>query len=80
MTSTVGERTLAVTLPPDAIRPGETFVLVWSILPMTDPELEQMNGDPNLVGEIREGFRSSIEFDVATGPIAPCQPVFSDSM
>ncbi len=78
MGSTIGENQISVDLPPDAVRDGETFVMVWSVIPMTAQEIEDIdaelasNGDR---GQVVDGFSSNVEFDVATGPVSPCRPV-----
>lgn len=72
MGATIGETTISLTLPSDTVRPGETFVLTWSILPLTDEEIGARNGP---FGGVVDGFRATVEFDVATGPVAPCDPI-----
>jgi len=72
MMATIGETTISLTLPSDTVRPGETFVLTWSILPLTDEEIATRNGP---FGGVVDGFSASVEFDVATGPVAPCDPI-----
>lgn len=73
----VGERQLSVTLEPGAVRDDETFVLAWSVVPMTDAELEQVGAETDQ--SVIDGFRSSVEFDIATGLVAPCQPIVAPS-
>ena len=72
MMATIGETQISLTLPSDTVRPGETFVLTWSILPLTDEEIDARNG---AFGGVVDGFSASVEFDVATGPVAPCEPI-----
>jgi hypothetical protein len=72
----IGEDLVRVTLPPGAVRDGETFVMVLSVVPMTDEELDAISE--------REGHRaldgasSSVSAEVASGPIGPCTPVAGD--
>lgn len=73
MMASIGERQISVTLPPDTVRDGEAFVLTWSVLPMTDEEMTQIAGSSG--GLATDGFTASVEFDIATGPVAPCEPV-----
>lgn len=66
----VGGQTFDVTLPPGAVRDGETFVIAASLvrLPAT--------GDPDGDGISDEGgARIWLQADVATGPVAPCRVV-----
>lgn len=67
MTS-VGERSMVVTLPPGTIRDGETFVLAWSVVSLQP-------GEGGLPEDAVDGFRATVEFDIATGPVAPCNPI-----
>jgi hypothetical protein len=72
----IGEDLVRVTLPPGAVRDGETFVMVLSVEAMTDEELDAISE--------REGHRaldgasSSVSAEVASGPIGPCTPVAGD--
>ena len=67
-----GAEDLRVTLGPGSVRDGETFVLVWSVVPMTDDELAGVStGDDVAV----EGHHTSISAEVAAGPVEPCRPV-----
>ena len=71
--ASIGEHHISVTLAPDTVRDGETFVLTWSVVPMTDEEMEQIAAP---TGErASDGFSAKVEFDVATGAVAPCQPI-----
>jgi hypothetical protein len=71
--ASIGERHISVTLAPDTVRDGETFVLTWSVVPMTDEEMEQIGSQ---TGErVTDGFSTTVEFDVATGAVAACQPI-----
>lgn len=73
MMASIGERNIAVTLPPDTVRAGETFVLTWSVLPMTAEAMAAIPGSKT--GDVVGGFTASVEFDIATGPVAPGEPV-----
>jgi hypothetical protein len=66
----IGEDRVKVTLGPDTVRPGETFVFVWSIVPMTAEELEEISERDGV--RTVSGARSSVELDVATGPVGAC--------
>lgn len=72
LTASVGESQLSVTLPSDTVRSGETFVLAWSVLPLTDAEMEQASTP---FGGVTDGFAAIIEIEIATGPVAPCSPI-----
>ena len=69
--TSVGDDHIAVMIPPGAIREGETFVLAWSAEPMAP---EQLAEDLPEGVTSDQGVRVSLEFDVATGPVAPCRP------
>ncbi|QBR94038.1 hypothetical protein [Nocardioides euryhalodurans] len=67
MTTGVGADLLQVTLPPGAVRDGETFVLAVSLVPVP------ATGDPDGDGiSDLGGIRVWTDFDVASGPVAPC--------
>lgn len=68
MTTAIGKDFLDVTLPPGAVRDGETFVLAVSLVPL--PDSVQPNGIRN-----EDGSRVWVDFDVATGPVAPCERI-----
>lgn len=61
---TTGRDLLRVTLPPGAVRDGETFVL--SLAHRTVPGTE---GDMDFATN-----EASVSFGVAAGPVAPCNP------
>lgn len=70
MLLSLGTNEFKVTLPPGAVRDGETFVIAASLvrLPAT--------GDPDGDGiSTLEGSRVWVQADVATGPVAPCRVV-----
>lgn len=68
VTAAIGEDLLDVTLPPGAVRDGETFVLVVSLVPL--PDSVQPNGIRD-----EDGSRVRVDFDVATGPVAECERI-----
>ena len=69
MTS-IGSEEFAVTLPPGAVREGETFVIAASAVPIP------ATGDPDGDGiSDLGGIRGWTQFDVARGPVAPCEVV-----
>jgi hypothetical protein len=71
--ASISEHHISVTLAPGTVRDGETFVLTWSVVPMTDEEMEQIGAQ---TGEsVTDGFSTKVEFDIATGAVAPCQPI-----
>lgn len=69
----IGEDLVRVTLPPGAVREGETFVMTMSVLPSTEAEL--VGVDEEEVVRTFEVTRSSVSAEVASGPIGPCTPV-----
>jgi hypothetical protein len=75
----VGERSLSVTLPSGAVREGETFVLSWSVLAMTAADLSAAGATSGPGTEVGDGFGLAVDFNIATGPVAPCQPVAAAS-
>lgn len=69
----IGENMVKVTLPPGAVRDGETFVMVLSVEAMTADELADLEETEG--HRVVEGTRSSVSAEVATGPVGPCEPV-----
>lgn len=70
MLLSVGTHQFKVTLPPGAVRDGETFVIAASLvrIPAT--------GDPDGDGISDEGgSRVWLQADVATGPVADCRVI-----
>ena len=66
----IGQEIVKVTLPPGAVRDGETFVMELSVEAMTEDELAEITereGQPAI-----EGTRSKVSAEVATGPVTPC--------
>jgi hypothetical protein len=78
MMTSIGERFISVTLPSGTVRDGETFVLTWSVQPMSAREIKaameahDASSGPGIVGA---GFGTTASIDIATGPVKPCQPV-----
>ncbi len=68
MTTGVGADLLEVTLPPGAVRQGETFVLALSLVEL--PDTVEPDGIVN-----EDGIRVWVDFDVAVGAVAPCDVV-----
>lgn len=64
MGMSVGKDLLRVTLPPGAVRKGDTFVmsLSYRTIPGSGDGLEFATGE------------TSVSFGVAAGPVAPCDP------
>lgn len=69
----IGEEQVKVTLLPGAIRDGETFVMVWSVEPLSDEELAEIEATEG--GRIVSGSAASVSADVTDGPVAPCHVV-----
>ena len=73
MSLQIGQETVEVTLPPGAVRDGETFVMVLSVEGMTQDELsdiEEREGQ-----RVVEGTKSSVSAEVASGPVRACEVV-----
>lgn len=68
MSTAVGSGGIIVTLPPGTVREGETFVLAWSVEALADHTLPDGT-------RATHGTHASVEFGVAAGPVAPCEPV-----
>jgi hypothetical protein len=62
-------------LPSATVRDGETFVLTWSVLPMSAKDINAAGLSSGLWTKTRDGFRTTVDFNVATGPVKPCEPV-----
>lgn len=72
MTLSMGLQQLRVTLPPGAIRDGETFVMAVSgtaVPPSSEPSEDGVTD----LG----GFSGWADFDVTAGPVQPCRVVAS---
>ena len=68
----IGEEKVEITLPPGAVRDGETFVMVLSVEPMTEAELA---GISEREGQRAvDGTHSTVSAEVARGAVAPCDP------
>jgi hypothetical protein len=73
MSLQIGQEMVQVTLPPGAVRDGETFVMVLSVEAMTQDELsdiEEREGQ-----RVVEGTKSSVTAEVASGPVGACEVV-----
>ena len=77
MSTDVGARSISITLPSGAVREGETFVLTWSVLPMSAEDINAAGLSSGPRTESGDGFRMSLHADIATGPVEPCQPVLA---
>lgn len=78
LTTSMGTNYIGVTIPPGVVRDGETFVLSWSVLPMTAGELAELNTSSSGAEEgvtTTEGSHGTVSFGVAAGPVQPCQPI-----
>ena len=74
MTS-ISDHSIAVTIPAGTVREDETFVLTWSVLPMTDEEIAEQNLDLPEDVTFVSGSHSNVDFAVASGPVDACEPV-----
>jgi len=76
LTTMVSSDSIGVTIPPGAIRDGETFVLSWSVLPMSQAEIDALNAEIEQDGGITtEGAHVTLTAGVAAGPVQQCIPV-----
>lgn len=73
MSLQIGEEIVKVTLPPGAVRDGETFVMVLSVEAMTQDELSEISTRDGT--RTIDGTRSSVSAEVASGPVGPCKVV-----
>lgn len=69
----IGEDLVRVTLPPGAVRDGETFVMVLSVEAMTQDELAEVAEREGQ--RVVEGTSSSVSAEVASGPVGACEVV-----
>lgn len=69
----IGQDLVRVTLAPGAVRDGETFVMVLSVEPMTQQELDASAEEDGV--RAVDGTRSSVSAEVADGAVGPCVPV-----
>ena len=72
MSLSIGEDLVRVTLPPGAVRQGETFVMVLSVEALNEAELAEIT-EPEGQRAL-DGARSTVSAEVATGPVSPCDP------
>lgn len=73
MRLSMGQDLVRVTLPPGAVRDGETFVMAWSVDPLTTEELDQIPTEDGVTTV--DGFASSVVADVTAGPVGSCEVV-----
>ena len=73
MSLQIGQEMVKVTLPPGAVRDGETFVMVLSVEAMTQDELSDMEEREGQ--HVVEGTKSSVTAEVAAGPVGACEVV-----
>lgn len=76
MSLSIGEDLVRVTLPPGAVREGETFVMALSVVPSTEAEL--VGVDEEEVVRTFQVTRSSVSAEVASGPVGRCEAVPAD--
>jgi hypothetical protein len=68
----IGQEMVRVTLPPGAVRDGETFVMVLSVEAMTEDEMSEITEREGQ--RALDGTRSTVSAEVASGPVEPCNP------
>lgn len=73
MSLSIGEDLVRVTIPPGAVRDGETFVMVLSVESMTPDELSEVSERDGQ--QVLDGTHSSVSAEVASGPVGPCEAV-----
>lgn len=66
-----GEEQVTVTLSPGAVREDETFVMVWSVEPLTDEELAASDSGDGI--RTVSGFRSNVTADITADRVLPCR-------
>ena len=69
----IGEDLVRVTLPPGAVREGETFVMALSVVPFTDEQIAEVSEREGQ--RVVDGASSSVSAEVASGPVGPCEAV-----
>lgn len=73
LTVSMGSEILRIVLPPGAVREGEMVVMWVSGREMTPAELAAVPADEGVT--TTDGFRSSVQLDVAPAPVGPCEVV-----
>lgn len=73
MSLSIGQDRVQVTLPPGAVREGETFVMALSVEAMTQDELSEISEREGV--RTLDGTRSSVTAEVASGAVGPCEIV-----
>lgn len=76
MSLSIGEDLVRVTLPPGAVREGETFVMALSVVPFTDEQIAEVSEREGQ--RVVDGASSSVSAEVASGPVGPCEAVPAD--
>lgn len=71
MALSLSEEQVTVTLPPGAVREGETFVMVWSVEPL--PEEELAASDTGNGVRTVSGFASHVTAEVTADRVLPCR-------
>lgn len=75
MSLQIGQEMVKVTLPPGAVRDGETFVMVLSVEAMTQDELSDIEQQVQDGHPVVGGTKSSVTAEVAAGPVEVCDVV-----
>lgn len=71
MTLSMSEEQVTVTLSPGAVREGETFVMVWSVEPLSHEELVASDTGDGV--RTVSGFASNVTADITAGRVLPCR-------
>ena len=69
----ISEEQVTVTLAPGAVRDGETFVMVWSVAPLSAEELAESDTDEGV--RTVSGFKSKVMADITADRVRPCRVV-----
>jgi len=75
LTTSISERSIAVTIPPGTVHEDETFVLTWSVVPLTDEQIAEHSSELVDGSTVVNGFSSHVDLAVAAGPVEECTPV-----
>jgi hypothetical protein len=67
----MSEERVTVTLSPGAVRQDETFVMVWSVEPLSEEELAASDTGDGV--RTVSGFASKVTADVTAGRVLPCR-------
>lgn len=71
MTLSMSEEQVTVTLSPGAVREDETFVMVWSVEPLSEEELAASDTGDGV--HTVSGFASTVTADVTADRVLPCR-------